>query len=170
MPYSQRPSARGVLIASVIAALACISDAAHAGQTDPTLMIHRALHADGGGATVIRVEASFPWAALLQSGYPVEVVVWATEGHPDFTRIQLTGDSVSGAASFVQDGLSPAEINALHSASSTAAANTISHVSKGRIDVQVRSPLAGRALALQLVVVDDGTPFVSNVVDAGDLP
>jgi len=147
------------LIASVIAALACISDAAHAGQTDPTLMIHRALHADGGGATVIRVEASFPWAALLQSGYPVEVVVWATEGHPDFTRIQLTGDSVSGAASFVQDGLSPAEINALHSASSTAAANTISHVSKGRIDVQVRSPLAGRALALQLVVVD-----------AGDLP
>jgi len=155
---------------SVIAALACISGVAHAGQTDPTLMIHRALHADIAGATVVRVEASFPWVALLQSGYPVEIVVWATEGHPDFTRVQLTGDSVSGAASFVQDGLSPAEIGPLHSASSAPAANTISHVSEGRIDVQVRPPLAGRALALQLVVVDDGTPFVSNVVDAEDLP
>ncbi len=65
-------------IATVVGLLLLASPTA-ASITDPLLYLSRANEFQGVNGRLIRIEGSFPWNALLQSGYPIQIVFWNDE-------------------------------------------------------------------------------------------
>ena len=47
--------------------------------TDPSLYLTRAVEVQGANGRLVRIDGSFPWNALLQSGYPIQIVFWNDE-------------------------------------------------------------------------------------------
>jgi hypothetical protein len=163
-----RVGERGCQLLALLLALALglliTGSTATAGETDPTLALYDGRQAPGISGTMLRVEGVFPWNALLQSGYPLELVLWAADGGGDFLRVRLDGEMRRGRAPFVVDGLTPGEAVSLASIGAADGGHRLTYVAEGRIDLLVTGVFAGRPLAAQLVVLDEGTPFVSNVI------
>ena len=131
---------------------------------DPTLALYRGQQVEGAAGTTVRVDGVFPWNALLQSGYPLELVLWPADGVGEFLRIGLDGSVHRGDAAYVIDGLTPAEAVLLSSLGESDRAHGLAYVAEGRLDVRVTGAFAGRPLEAQLIVIDEGTPFVSNTI------
>jgi len=139
-----------------------------AAGTDPPLFLARAVAQDTANGTLIRVEGELPWEGLLQSEYPLALVVWATEGAPEFVRFQLSGQAFTGISTEVVDGLTtPAEAIAFAALGAVDGAQRLTHIGPGRLDAVITLPFASGPIAAQLFVIDPrdgGTPFMSNPI------
>ncbi|HEB90250.1 MAG TPA: hypothetical protein ENI85_11820 [Deltaproteobacteria bacterium] len=161
-PKNERHGYRWVAI--LAAALLLTTGTIHASQTDPTLFLSRAVSFAGNHGRLVRIDGLFPWNALLQSGYPVQVVIWNAENDSDFVRFDLAGNAVAGTTSSVEGGLTPAEATSLAAVGTPDPAQTLSHVGPGRIDARLTGALADVPLSVQIFVIDGGTTFVSNPI------
>ena len=75
-----------------------------ASMTDPTLYLSRAVEVQGVNGRLVRIEGSFPWNALLQSGYPMQIVFWNDANHSDFVRFDMSGNAFTGVTAAVAGG------------------------------------------------------------------
>ncbi|HPG25260.1 MAG: hypothetical protein H6748_06090 [Spirochaetaceae bacterium] len=158
-----RAAGAALLIAAAAIRLV-LAGPAGAGETDPTLVLWRGVAVETPSGTLVRVEGEFPWNALLQSGFPLQLVVWSSEGAADFVRFELDGDAFVGLDPAIVDGLSPIESAAIETAGAAAPAQALDHVGPGRLEARLSAPFVGRALSAQLFVIDGTTPFVSNPI------
>ncbi len=152
------------LLFTLLALITLASAPTSAGETDPTLLITRAVATDTPNGTLVRIDAVFPWNALLQSGYPIRLVVWRAVGRPDFVRFDLAGGARSGSDSAVLDGLTTSEVLLFAGAGRPDPAHVLTHVEAGRLESVLGAGFAGVPLGAQLFVDDHGTPFVSNPI------
>jgi|JI10StandDraft_1071094.scaffolds.fasta_scaffold122162_3 hypothetical protein len=158
----------GAAISGLIGLLIGLSDQpSQAGETDPTLLIARAVASDTRSGTLIRIDATFPWNALIQSGYPLKLVVWRRAGTPDFVELDLVGSARSGSNPAVIDGLETAEVGPFSTSGQSNPAHALTLVDDGRIEAVLGAEFVGAPLGAQLYVIDHGTPFVSNPIDVG---
>ncbi|MBK7951875.1 MAG: hypothetical protein IPK00_24740 [Deltaproteobacteria bacterium] len=142
--------------------LTIAAPSARGGETDPTLLIVRAVASDTPNGTLVRVDGQFPWNALLQSGYPLELVVWRTTGQIEFVAFDLAGAARSGTHGALVDGLSTSEVATFAAQGQPDSGPVLTHVENGRLEAVLDARFAGAPLAAQLYVIDHGTPFVSN--------
>lgn len=136
--------------------------------TDPVLYLSRALEFQGGNGRLVRIDGSFPWNALLQSGYPVQLVFWNDANGSDFVRFDLSGNAFIGVSGAVESGLTPAEATALLPVGTpvgeASSGLRLVYVGPGRIEALLSGPFATAPLAAQLFVVDGTTTYVSNPI------
>jgi len=154
-------------IATLVGVLLLASPTA-ASITDPVLYLSRATDFQGVNGRLIRIEGSFPWNALLQSGYPIQIVFWNDENDSEFVRFDLSGNAFTGVAEAFEGGLTPAEATALLSLGVPVGETNndlrLVHVGRGRIEALLSGPFATGPLAAQLFVLDGTTTFVSNPI------
>jgi hypothetical protein len=136
--------------------------------THPELYLSRAVEFQGANGRLVRLDGSFPWNALLQSGYPVQVVIWNDVNGSDFVRFDLSGNAFTGVAAAVESGLTPAEATALLPVGVPVGESNselrLVYVGPGRIEALLSGPFATAPLAAQLFVVDGTKTFVSNPI------
>lgn len=165
--HSRRFTSRGSLLRSMGAGIAfglAMIRPAGAGETDPTLLITRAVATETANGTLLRLDAIFPWNALIQSGYPLELLVWQAAGPPTFVRFELGGQAHVGSTPEVADGLTPSEVSPVRLEGRPDGSHALTHVQEGRLEAVLGAGFSGIPLGAQLVVIDEGTPFVSNPV------
>ena len=150
-------------IASLIGLFA-LAGTIHASQTDPTLFISHAVDFDGSHGRLVRIEGEFPWNALLQSGYPVQIVIWNEANDSDFVRFDLSGNAVTGNSSIVGGGLTPSEATSLSTIGVPDLTQELAYVGPGRIEARLSGSFVAVPLAAQIFVIDGGTTFVSNPI------
>lgn len=141
-----------------------LSHTAVASMTDPTLFLSRAVEFQGANSRLVRIEGVFPWEALLQSGYPLQLVIWTNAANPDFVRFDLHGNAVTGVTATLEGGLTPAEATGLFAIGEASNLQHLVHVGPGRIEAQLGAPFMTAPLRAQIFVVDNGTTFVSNPI------
>lgn len=153
---------------AILVGVVLLTSPTAASITDPVLYLSRAVEFQGANGRLVRIDGSFPWNALLQSGYPVQIVIWNEVNGSDFVRFDLSGDAFTGVSETVESGLTPAEATALLDVGmpvdETSGDLRLVHVSPGRIEALLSGPFATAPLAAQLFVVDGTTTFVSNPI------
>lgn len=138
--------------------------AAHAGSTDPVLVIGQATTSGGTPARLLDLLGAWGFDDVVQIDYPLSVVV--SQGS-SFVRYPVGDVPVSGTFAGLADGLAPSEVASLESTGSPAPDASIVHLdlhemtlglpptfTAGPVDVVLYTTLPG-----------EGT-FVSNTVEA----
>lgn len=114
-------------LAPLLSALALIAacGAAHAGSTDPVLVIGQAT-ADGGSPTrVVDILGSWGFEDVMQIDFPLNIVV--SQGST-FVRFPVGGVPVAGTFAGLSDGLGLSEIPSLELAGSPSATASIARL------------------------------------------
>lgn len=112
-------------LAGALALLGAFAGGAHAGSTDPVLVIGHATASGGSPARVLDLLGSWGFEDVMQIDYPLNIVV--RQGST-FVRYPVGGTPVSGTFAGLADGLSAAEIPALEAAGSTASSASIARL------------------------------------------
>ena len=149
---------------AVLIGAGLLSRTADASMTDPTLFLSRAVEFEGTSNRLVRIEGEFPWEALLQSGYPLQLVIWTNAVNPDFVRFDLHGNAVTGVTATLEGGLTPAEAAGLFAIGEASDLQHLIHVGPGRIEARLGAPFMTAPLRAQIFVLDNGTIFVSNPI------
>ena len=160
----RRKRVRGSVIAAALAICAALGSPARAGETSPVLAIYRALATDTASGTLVRIEGTYPWNAVIQSAFPIKLVVWKTVGSADFVRFDLDGTGHRGTDPSLADGLGTNEVVPLLNLGQIDPLHSLTHVGQGYLEVVLGSEFQGVPLGAQLFVVDRGVPFVSNPI------
>lgn len=160
----RRKRLRGSAIAAAMAICAALGGSARAGETSPVLAIYRAKATDTASGTLVRIEGTFPWNAVIQSAFPIKLVVWKTVGSTEFVRFDLDGSAYRGTNPSLADGLGPNEVVPLLNLGQIDPVQSLTHVDQGYLEVVLGSEFQGAPLGAQLFVVDRGVPFVSNPI------
>jgi len=111
--------ARAHLVA-VIALLLGSTRVAHAGATSPTLIVSAASATATDGARVVMLAGAFDFPNAIQTGYPLQLVVFQGTR---FVRYPVASPAVSGESALLADGaLDEADLPAILAAGTAAPA------------------------------------------------
>lgn len=150
----------GRLLRTVVA-LTALAATARATQTDPVLVVLRALRVDAAAGVLVQIDAAFPSADLVQRAVPVQVVLRdLAGGGTQYVRFALGGPVVSGDAAALADGLDPADVAGLLASGTPLAGARVLHLGAERIDLWL--PDVPAAAVVQLFLVYEGDPILSN--------
>lgn len=154
---SARARAALLLLAGLLAAAA-----ARAAGTDPTLTLTAAEAAAGGEAVLVRLHGSLQFDDLLQFDFPAGIVIYQGS---QFVHVPITGQPVSGTATVLAGGLTPAELTILFGLGSPAPPPArLVTLSPTSVSVVLPPGLhAGPATAVIYAVLE-GDNFLSNPI------
>jgi hypothetical protein len=154
--------------ASLLAALGaiCLAPAARATPTDPTLVLTKASAATGALHRVVRADGSFHAQDLAQIAYPLQILIRETTTGTGYLRFDLGdgGAAVTGTAAALADGLQAGEAAALLGGGAPAAGAEVVFLGLGRLEVTLPAGFPDGPAEIQLFVIDEGEPFLSNVM------
>jgi hypothetical protein len=137
---------------------------ARATPTDPTLALTRALAAAGESHRLVRVEGSFHAEDLIQLAYPLQVLIRETTSGTAYVRYDLSGSAATGVAPELADGLQADEAEGLLAQGGPAPAARVTFLGLGRIDLLLPASFPGGPAEVQLFVIDEGEPVLSNAL------
>ena len=147
-------------LAGALALAAMFCGSAHAGSTNPVLVIGHATASGGSPARIVDLLGSWGFEDVMQIDYPLNVVV--SQGST-FVRYPVGGTPVSGTFAAIADGLVAGEIPALEATGSTAPTASITRLALHEMTLAL--PAAFSAGDLDVVVYVEipveGT-FLSN--------
>lgn len=156
------PMRRAALLVA-FATLAAPVAPARATQTDPVLVVVRALRADAAGGALVQIDAEFPSPDLVQRPIGLEVLVRDLAGDgTSHARFPLGGTPVSGVSAALADGLDPEDVAVLQASGTPLAGARVLHLGERRIDLWLPASFAPAAAEVQLFIVYEGDPLLSN--------
>ena len=154
--------------ASLLAALGaiCLAPAVLATPTDPTLVLTKASAATGAFHRVVRVDGSFHAQDLAQLAYPLQVLIRETATGTGYLRFDLGdgGAAVTGTAAALADGLQADEAAALAGAGTPEAGAQVLFLGLDRLEVTLPDGFPAGPAEIQLFVIDEGEPILSNTL------
>jgi len=150
-----------VLLGSV--AMCAWNPGARATQTDPVLVIARALGVAATGGTLVQLDATFPADDMLQQDVPVQILVRdLTSGGTHYVRVALGGTAVSGVDPALADGLDAADVPALLASGTPLVGARVLYVAPGRIEFVLPPGISVASVEVQIFLVYEGDPLLSN--------
>lgn len=163
----QRSRSLAIAILAVVAVCAP-NPRARATQTDPVLEIAHALAVATTGGTLVQLDAIFPADDMLQQQVPVQVVVRdLASGGSHYARVVLGGTAVSGVDPALTDGLEPEDVPALLASGTPLAGARVLYVAPGRIEFVLPSDFPVALAEVQIFLVFEGDPLLSNPAPLG---
>jgi len=154
--------------ASLLAALGaiCLASAALATPTDPTLVLTNASAATGVLHRVVRADGSFHAQDLAQIAYPLQILIRETTTGTGYLRFDLGdgGAAVTGNAAALADGLQAGEAAGLLGGGTPAAGAGVLFLGLGRLEVTLPEGFPDGPAEIQLFVIDEGEPILSNAM------
>jgi hypothetical protein len=158
----QRSRSLAIAILAVVAVCAP-NPRARATQTDPVLVITRALGVATAGGTLVQLDATFPADDMLQQDVPVQILVRdLASGGTQYVRVALGGTVVSGVASGLADGLDPVDVPALLASGTPLAGARVLYVAPGRVEFVLPPGISAASAEVQIFLVYEGDPLLSN--------
>ena len=158
----QRSRNLAIAILAVVAVCAP-NPRARATQTDPVLVITRALAVAATGGTMVQLDANYPADDMLQQPVPVQVLVRdLAGGGSHYARIALGGTAVSGVDPALADGLDPGDVEALLASGTPLAGARVLYVAPGRVEFVLPSDFPIAVAEVQIFLVYNGDPLLSN--------
>jgi len=152
-----------VIVILAVAMVYVPNPRARATQTDPVLIITRALGVAATGATLVQLDATFPADDMLQQQVPVQVVVRdLASGGSHYARFALGGAAVSGVDPALANGLDPGDVATLLASGTPLAGARVLYVAPGRVEFVLPSDFPIAAAEVQIVLVYQGDPLLSN--------
>lgn len=144
-------------------ALLFATSGARATQTDPVLEIQDVQAVTSDAGSTLQIDANFPAADLVQQAVPVQVLVRDLAGDGTrYARFPLGGPAVEGDALALADGLDAADVAGLLASGTPLAGARVLQMSPGRIEVWLPADFALGLAEVQLFVVYEGDPLLSN--------
>ena len=137
---------------------------AHAAQTDPILAIRSVAEQSAPSGRLLHVEGSFPAADLVQLRYPLQILVRDLASGTGYVRFDLAGSVMEGSFGPLADGLSNAEIAPLLAVGTATADGRVLFLGPGRIDLLLPSSFVASTAEVQIFVIHQGNPILSNAV------
>ena len=154
--------------AALLAALGaiCLAPAAFATPTDPTLVLVHASAVAGDSHRVVRADGSFHAQDLAQLAYPLQILIRETTTGTGYLRFDLGGGgaAVTGSAAALADGLQADEAEALLAGGAPAAGAGVLFLGLGRLEVTLPAGFPAGPAEIQLFVIDEGQPILSNAL------
>lgn len=128
-------------------------------------MLTNASSATGALHRVVRVDGSFHAQDLAQLAYPLQVLIRETTTGTEYLRFDLSGPSAAtGTAAALADGLQANEAAALLGAGAPAAGAEVLFLGLGRLEVTLPAAFPAGPAEIQLFVIDEGQPILSNAL------
>ena len=158
----QRHTRRHLLLVCVGAI--CLTPAAFATPTDPTLVLTKASTATGALHRVVRADGSFHAQDLAQLAYPLQILIRETTAGTGYLRFDLAGDAVTGSAPDLADGLQADEAEALLGSGTPAVDARVLFLGLGRLEVTLPAGFADGPAEIQLFVIHEGEAILSNTL------
>jgi len=159
-----RSAARRAVWISVAIAILSLPSPGQAAQTDPILAIRTVMGQAAPSGRLLRVEGSFPAADLVQLRYPLQILVRDLASGTGYVRFDLAGTVMGGDFAALADGLSTAEIVPLLAAGTPTPDGRVVFLGPGRIDLLLPSSFVATNAEVQIFVIHQGTPLLSNAV------
>ena len=150
--------------ASAVALWLSTATAAHAGSTNPVLVIGQATASGGSPSRIVDLLGSWGFEDLMQIDYPLNVVV--SQG-TSFVRYAVGDAAVSGTYAGIADGLSVGEILALEASGAPTASASIARLALHEMTLTLPGTFASGSVDVVLYVSlpGEGT-FLSNTAEA----
>lgn len=156
-------AARRQLPVAALAALALCAAPVRATQTDPALEIARATRATAATGALVQLDATFPMPDLVQRAIGVTVVVRDLGGGgTHWAGFPLGGAAVEGDAPSLADGLDPGDVAGLLASGTPLAGARVLHLGARRIELWLPAPFSPATAEVQLFIVYEGDPILSN--------
>lgn len=145
-------------------ALAAACGPAHAGSTDPVLVIGQATASGGSPTRIVDLLGSWGFEDLMQIDYPLNIVV--SQGST-FVRFPVGSVPVAGTFAGLADGLAAGEIPALELAGSASATASIARLALHEMTLALPATFAAGDVDVVVYVSLplEGT-FLSNTATA----
>lgn len=159
-----RSAARRAAWLYVAIAFLSMPSPGQAAQTDPILAIRSVAGQAAPSGRLLHVEGSFPAADLVQLRYPLQILVRDLASGTGYVRFDLAGTVMGGDFAALADGLSTAEIVPLLAAGTPTPDGRVVFLGPGRIDLLLPSSFVASTAEVQIFVIHEGTPLLSNAV------
>ena len=154
---------RGPLLL-ICAGAICLTPAAFATPTDPTLVLTNASTATGALHRVVRADGSFHAQDLVQLAYPLQLLIRETTTGTGYLRFDLPGAAAAGSAAELADGLQADEAEALLASGTFAPGARVLFLGLGRLEVLLPEDFPAGPAEIQLFVIDEGEAILSNAL------
>ena len=122
----------------------------------------------GANAVLLRYEGGVLGSALVQTDYPLHLVV-VERGSGDYVRFAVSSGAVSGTAPQLVDGATAEESQALLAEGEPLAGAELTFVGDGRIDVRLPAGVLSGSLDGFAFALYEGEALVSNTLPVEEI-
>ena len=149
--------------AALLLVLAAFAQPARATQTDPVLEVARALRSDAAAGQLVQIDATFPADDLVQRLVPLQILLRdASGGGTRYVRVALGEGIFEGDAAALADGLDAGDVAPLLGEGTPLAGARVLSMGSGRIELWIPHAFPLANAELQLFIVYEGDPILSN--------
>ena len=159
-----QPRAAAIVLALGVAGLLALSPAsAAAGPTDPTLVISDAFGTQGA-LRVLAIVGTFPSDDLVQSAYPLQLLVRSQTDGVSYVRFGLSDRGYVGMEPALADGLDASDVPGLLAAGTPDTAAVVVGLDPTRVTVVLPPGFPAGSVEVQFFVLEPGetVPVLSN--------
>ncbi len=150
-------------IAGAILTALFMSTQSWAGPTDPALAVASAT-VSGGSSRVVVLRGIFPSDDLVQTGYPLQLLVRSLGNGTSYLRFDLGLQVLEGNEASLVDGLDAADVPGLLASGTPNPFARVIGLGPRRLDILLPASFPSGAAEVQLFVLEPGdtVPVLSN--------